>query len=316
MKRFFKIILIVFLSLTFMVSFFAIGTIAQGFFGGNSKTVNNSDNNHIDENKLPKEEVKGEEVTAIEDEAQEAIEEAIRNKEPNNINEENPLANGGKKVFLTFDDGPTKITTEILEILKENQVNASFFVIGKLLIKNTDIALKAYEEGNMILPHTYTHDYSIYSTLETFYEDFYAIEKLYEEVMGFKAPPILRFPGGSSNHSSFDYGGREFMPLLTEDIKKKGYYYIDWNVNSGDTGIDFNDGEKMLENIKKASEGKDFIVILFHDTEKNKEMVSILPQVIEYYRDNGYTFRTFRDITEEELDKMIELKLSNKPIVR
>ena len=265
------------------------------------------------------------EDTQQDDEAQEGQEDDMEEEdkekdiEPSkdeNKGRNNSPSSSNKKVFLTFDDGPTSLTPKVLDILKEYEVNATFFTIGRLLEQYPEYAIRTYKEGNMILPHSYSHDYAIYSTFESFYDDFYKAEEAHRKVLGFDPPPIFRFPGGSSNHSSFDYGGKQFMPKLTEDIKEKGYYYIDWNVNSGDTGPDSNNPDKMLKNVLDGVGNKDFVVILFHDLPRNKAILDILPEVIETLKNKGYAFRTFRDITEDELNKMVELKLANKPIIR
>ncbi|MCC5911252.1 MAG: polysaccharide deacetylase [Clostridiaceae bacterium] len=238
------------------------------------------------------------------------------NYEDSKQEQENKQSNSDKKVFLTFDDGPTHLTPMVLDILKEYEVNATFFTIGKLMEKYPEYVGRAYDEGNMVLPHSYSHDFAIYSTLDTFYEDFYKAEDTYKEVLGFEAPPIFRFPGGSSNHSSFNFGGKQFMPKLTEDIKEKGYYYIDWNVDSGDTGPDYNNAEKLLENVLQGVVNTDYAIVLFHDLVKNEKILEILPEIIGTLQEQGYVFETFRDISQDELDKMVELKLANKPIVR
>ena len=128
-----------------------------------------------------------------------------------------------KKVFLTFDDGPTELTNEILDILSDENIHATFFTIGNRMEMHPDIVTKTYENGHMILPHSYSHDYAIYTTFDSFYKDFYKAEDVYKSVLGIDTPPIFRFPGGSSNHSSFQYGGKQFMPNLTADIREKGY---------------------------------------------------------------------------------------------
>lgn len=227
-----------------------------------------------------------------------------------------PVVDSRKKVFLTFDDGPTRLTPKVLDILREHDVKATFFTLGIMMEKYPEILQNTYNEGHMVLPHSHTHNFAIYSTFDTFYEDFYMVESVYKNILGFDAPPYFRFPGGSSNHSSFKYGGRQFMPLLTEDIKEKGYYYIDWNVSSGDTTPDYTNGTKMLDNIFKDVKKNDFAVILMHDLEKNTKLLEILPEIIERLKEQGYTFRTFRDITQDELDTMVKLRLANKPIVR
>ncbi|MCT8137816.1 polysaccharide deacetylase family protein [Anaerobacillus sp. CMMVII] len=223
-----------------------------------------------------------------------------------------PTAN--KKVFLTFDDGPTSLTPHVLKTLKEHNVHATFFTIGKRMEAMPNVVRDIYQEGHMVLPHSYSHDYAIYTTFETFYSDFYKAEQTYKDVLGFKPPQIFRFPGGSSNQSSFQYGGKQFMPSLTIDLKEKGYTYVDWNVTSGDAGPDAKNQAKLYENIVTTSANKDFVIVLFHDVSSNEATANVLPEVINYYKKNGFTFRTFRDVTKEELQRMEALKLSNKTI--
>lgn len=221
-----------------------------------------------------------------------------------------------RKVFLTFDDGPTTLTPTILETLKEHQVKATFFTIGSRMELHPTIVQQTYKDGHMVLPHSYSHDYSIYTSFDTFYDDFYKAEEVYRSILGKYSPKIFRFPGGSSNHSSFQYGGEQFMPELTADIRQKGYYYIDWNITSGDAGPDAGNVDKLLENIVRQSNNQDFIVVLFHDTQPNTATAEILPDVIQYYKNHGYTFRTFKDITDEELQMMVDKKIANKQIKR
>lgn len=283
-----------------------------GLFNSTTKIVSNNvkENNYNDAPMEPTIDVDEDSNTMIDE--PEVINEVNETPELETIS----TSDSNKKVFLTFDDGPTGLTPKVLDILRDNDINATFFTIGKLIEQYPEVVLRTYGEGNMVLPHSYTHDFAMYSTFETFYGDFYMAEEAYRKVLGFDSPPYFRFPGGSSNHSSFKYGGKQFMPLLTKDVKEKGYYYIDWNVSAGDTTPDYKDTEKMLDNVLKDTKNKDFAVILFHDLEKNTKMLEILPVVIGTLKEQGYTFRTFRDITEDEIDKMVELKLANKTINR
>ncbi|MDE5413568.1 polysaccharide deacetylase family protein [Alkalihalobacterium chitinilyticum] len=189
-----------------------------------------------------------------------------------------------KKVFLTFDDGPTTLTPKVFDVLKENQVPATFFMIGQRMEQHPQLVKRAYQDSHMVLTHSYSHDYSIYTSFDTYYNDLTKVEATYKRILGFDAPSIIRFPGGSSNHSSFQYGGKEFMPKLTEDIKKKGYYYIDWNVSSGDAGTAVNNADKIYENVVTNARNKDFIVVLFHDVSTNGQLVKALPDIIKYLK--------------------------------
>ncbi|MCD8500837.1 MAG: polysaccharide deacetylase family protein [Bacillaceae bacterium] len=221
-----------------------------------------------------------------------------------------------KKVFLTFDDGPTSLTPTILNILEDHEVKATFFTIGNRMEQYPDVVQQAYDEGHMVLPHSYSHDYAIYTSFDTFYEDFFKAEEVYTSILGLQPPTIFRFPGGSSNHSSFQYGGEQFMPKLTEDIRQRGYYYIDWNVTSGDAGPDAGDADRLLDNVIQQSKRQDFVVVLFHDTAPNTATAKVLPDVIQHFKKQGFTFRTFRDIADDELQLMVSKKIANKTISR
>lgn len=221
-----------------------------------------------------------------------------------------------KKVFLTFDDGPSPLTNEILEILNKRNVKATFFTVGNMMEQYPEIVKKTHQNGHMVLPHSYSHNYGIYSTFDTFYKDFDKVENIYESILGIQAPPIFRFPGGSSNQSSFKYGGKQFMPNITADLRDRGYSYVDWNVISGDATPISNKPAKMLEQVINGSQNKDFVVALFHDIAPNKSTAKILPAVIDFYQKNGYHFRTFRDVTVDEMHEMEKRGIVNKPIIR
>jgi peptidoglycan-N-acetylglucosamine deacetylase len=219
-----------------------------------------------------------------------------------------------KKVFLTFDDGPSSLTNEILAILNKKDVKATFFTIGNLMEQHPEIVKQTYKSGHMVLPHSYSHKYSIYTTFDTFYKDFAKVEDAYESILGIEAPPVFRFPGGSSNQTSTKYGGKQFMPQITADLRERGYSYVDWNVISGDASPISKNPKAMLEQVINGSENNDFVVALFHDITPNKATAKILPDVIDFYQKNGYTFRTFRDVTEDEMAEMVKRGIVNKTI--
>lgn len=136
-------------------------------------------------------------------------------------------------IYLTFDDGPsTKNTARLLDILKEENVKATFFLTDKT---NTDYLIKKmYDEGHTIGLHTASHNYKyIYSSTTNFIKDIEKIQEKVARITGEKSS-IIRFPGGSSNTvSSFNPG---IMCTLSNMVIEKGYHYFDWNVSSGDAG--------------------------------------------------------------------------------
>lgn len=294
-----------------MVGIFVVGVGAEGFRGNNEPPNDNTPSNNEDvSNHNPSK-------SPIQDENSSEGEEVIEiiGEVNDNPDEEKIPLDEGKVVFLTFDDGPTKLTPLVLEVLEEKEVKATFFTLGKLIERNPEILKETQEAGHSILPHSYSHDYAIYSTLESFYEDFYKAEEALTKALGTYPPPIFRFIGGSSNHSSFEYGGQSFMNILTADINEKGYYYMDWNIDSGDSKKDTN-GNTIKDHVLEASEDKNLIVILFHDTERNTAMLEVLPEIIDFYKAEGYRFKTVEELSTEEIDKMIELRLINRVVNR
>ncbi len=190
-----------------------------------------------------------------------------------------------KVVYLTFDDGPSKNTERILDILEEYDAKATFFITGQQKDYRPMIK-KAYDAGHTIGLHSYSHDYSkIYSSTDAFFEDLDKVGQVAEEQIGF-VPCFIRFPGGASNTVSKKYT-KGIMGELTEMAVEKGYQYYDWNVSSGD-------GAKATkEEIIKQSETDKYshVMILFHDAATKDTTVEALPDVIKYYQDLGYEFR-------------------------
>jgi len=261
--------------------------------------------------KIQEEKIKAQEneITNREEEIEQLKKELSRYKASQNTN-------SGKSVYLTFDDGPSLLTPKVLDVLKEENVKATFFVIGTWALKYPDIIKRAHNEGHSVLCHTHTHQWSIYTSFDTYYSDLEKVESTLKKILGYSPPKIIRFPGGSTNQTSYNYGGVKFMNYLTKDIIEKGYYYIDWNVSSGDAGSAHSNKERIISNVKKWSAGKNLAVALFHDVGSNEGLVDALPEIIEYYRDNGFAFKNFENISQSELDKMVSIRVANMPVNR
>lgn len=221
--------------------------------------------------------------------------EAIRNVKV--IEKSVPKQNGdGKVIYLTFDDGPSStITNEILKILSEENVKATFFVINhsdslNYLIKEEQI------QGHSVGIHSYSHNYSyIYSSIENYWNDFLQMsDKLYN-ILGVKIN-IFRFPGGSSNTVSRSYK-MNIMTDLVADFSSKGYHYYDWNVDSSDAGTAKSSSdvyENVVTNLKYKNN-----VVLMHDFENNYKTLGALRDIIRYGKENGYVFKSITDETTE-----------------
>lgn len=220
-----------------------------------------------------------------------------------------PMSLYNKVVYLTFDDGPTrKVTTKILDVLAEKKVKASFFVIGRLVEQNKDIIKRMKEEGMSILPHSYTHDYSIYDSKENYFEDLNRNISVLEQSLSERVMPFIRMPGGSSN----TIGEQEVVKDIRAVLKRKNISYVDWNASSMDADSNLVKVELIKESIKKSCGESRFAVILMHDAASKTTTAEALPDIIDYLRNEGFVFRTFKDITREEEREMIRRRIINK----
>lgn len=199
-----------------------------------------------------------------------------------------------KIVCLTFDDGPSKNTTPILEILDKEQVPATFFVCAqdaneKYLPLVADIAAA----GHQIALHSATHQYSkIYASTDAFWQDIRTLRQALEPYVDVAAIDWLRFPGGSTNTVSHRYGGNGIMKALKAQAEDKGYHWIDWNVCAEDATASHPDAAQILRNIRRDADGQDTCVVLLHDTKATGQTVKALPDMIAYFREQGYNFCT------------------------
>uniref|UniRef100_UPI003FEE8FFD polysaccharide deacetylase family protein n=2 Tax=Gemmiger formicilis TaxID=745368 RepID=UPI003FEE8FFD len=199
-----------------------------------------------------------------------------------------------KIVCLTFDDGPSKNTRPILEILDKEQVPATFFVCAqdaneKYLPLVADIAAA----GHQIALHSATHQYSkIYASTDAFWQDIRTLRQALEPYVDVAAIDWLRFPGGSTNTVSHRYGGNGIMKALKAQAEDKGYHWIDWNVCAEDATASHPDAAQILRNIRRDADGQDTCVVLLHDTKATGQTVKALPDMIAYFREQGYNFCT------------------------
>lgn len=181
-----------------------------------------------------------------------------------------------RRVYLTFDDGPSSGTDEILDILAEYDVKATFFVIGKTGDWAEDAYRRIVEEGHTLGMHSYTHVYQqIYASLDAYSEDLLKLQDYLYDITGVKSV-YVRFPGGSSNTvSRMDM--REFITWLEE----AGFTYYDWNVSSQDASGVRLTPEQIVDNCLKGMEKKDNVIILMHDAASKHTTVEALPTLIE-----------------------------------
>ena len=205
-------------------------------------------------------------------------------------------ANEQKIIYLTFDDGPAgKVTKDILDILKKDSVPATFFLIGNQIKDQEDLIKRIYNEGHSLGLHSMSHKKnSLYSSNESFLKEMLDTQETINSIVGFK-PTILRFPFGCNNNY---YRISESMVNLLHENNLKIY---DWNTDSGD-GANPNSNPSIF--IKNSKSNKDSVFLLMHCAYMSKNSVKALPDIIKYYKDNGYEFKVIDENTPEEFHFM------------
>ena len=198
-----------------------------------------------------------------------------------------------KTIYLTFDDGPTYLTTRVLNILRDHDVRATFFVVYRNTAEARALYQRIINEGHTLGLHSASHAYrSIYTSVESFLSDMAILSDMLEEVTGVK-PEILRFPGGSINVFN-----RMIHRELSTEITRRGYVYFDWDVSAVDLSPNAT-ASTVRNNVLNGVYGNERAIVLMHDT-GNHATVAALPGIIETLREAGYTFapldRTIRPV--------------------
>ncbi len=197
-----------------------------------------------------------------------------------------------KIAYLTFDDGPTKkCTPKILDILKKNNIKATFFVIGKRVEEKPELVKRAYEEGHFIANHTYSHqDSVIYQNKESFLKEIEKTNQAIAKALGIEAyhPHLFRFPCGSQVNYSMK---KNYIPYL----KELDYAYLDWNCLNDD-GVKKYSASQLLNNLKNTVKNKNALVILMHDSGDLNQTDEVLQSSIDYLKQQGYEFKNMREL--------------------
>ena len=203
--------------------------------------------------------------------------------------------NGEKIVFLTFDDGAsTTVTPQILDTLEKENVKATFFVTGQNIERGgeeaRELIKREFNNGNAIANHSYSHDYhTLYPNrtldLQNFLDDFKKTDEMLKDILGpYFSTRVIRCPGG---HMSW-----KGMEPLDEYLNENNMASIDWNALNADAQGKKKSAAELVDYTIKSSEGKEMVVLLMHDTYGKEETAKALPQIIKYFKDNGYEFKT------------------------
>lgn len=203
---------------------------------------------------------------------------------------------GEKRVFLTFDDGPsTTVTPLILDLLKQENIKATFFTLGTNVNNYPDLVKREFDEGHYVANHGYTHKYAtVYASPEATLDEYNYTEDAIRNALGISTytSRLFRFPGGS-NGGYYNEAKQNSKALLHEN----GIMHLDWNALSQDAA-GANTKEALLQNVKDTIGDKDSVVILMHDSSDKILTYEMLPDLISYLREKGYKFENIYDLLD------------------
>ena len=199
-----------------------------------------------------------------------------------------------KIAFLTFDDGPNiSVTPKVLDILKEENVKASFFVIGKCVDSHPEITKRAYDEGHYIANHGYSHNNNLlYKSSDNFLNELKKTDLAIGNAIGVPnyCSHIFRFPNGYMSPNN-----KSQKKVSAKLLQEMDYVYVDWNCLNNDSVKKYSNYQ-LLNNLKKSAKNKGTLVVLMHDTSDVNDTPSILKDSIDYLKSEGYVFKNFYDL--------------------
>ena len=210
-----------------------------------------------------------------------------------------PEDGGGEKppekwVCLTFDDGPSKTTPDVLAALKDAGVHATFFVVATgYNEKYLPLLTEASAAGHQIALHSASHEYSdIYRSSEAYWADIGLLKERIAPYVDTESIRYLRFPGGSTNTVSRRYGGKGLMQQLKAEAEQKDFQWVDWNVCAEDAVGGHPSADTIYRNVVRETGEQTHCIVLMHDSATTRTTAEALPDIIRWYADNGYTFLT------------------------
>ena len=199
-----------------------------------------------------------------------------------------------KRVFLTFDDGPSQtVTTVILDTLKQENIKATFFLLGSRVELNPDIVKREYEEGHFLASHGYSHVYSqIYASSKNVLDEYNKCIAAIRNAIGVQEydPHLFRFPGG--------YSGGKYATVkqgAAQLLEQNGVLHVDWNALTSDAA-GAKTTEEFIAELEKTVPKHNTVVVLMHDAGNKTATAEALPTIIQYFRERGFEFENFYSI--------------------
>ena len=157
---------------------------------------------------------------------------------------------------------------------------------------------RAIEEGNAIANHSYSHNFKkLYpgniTDVNYFMDEFKRTNDIMRDVLGVEFDTnVLRMPGG---YNSRVYYKDRNLEELNNNLESNKIVSIDWNALNGDAEGKTYTVNEMIDYVKRTSRGKNQVVLLMHDTFGKEKTVKVLPEIIKYYKEEGYEFKTISD---------------------
>lgn len=201
-----------------------------------------------------------------------------------------PLTEGERICYLTFDDGPSENTEKILDILKEQKIKATFFVIGEELTEERRTTIqRILNEGHAIGMHANVHVYeSLYASLDSFLSDYETLYETLKTDYGIETA-LFRLPGGSACRCLNNHG-KEYI----HEMELRGFSCFDWNI-SGEDSV----GSPTVASIQKnvLTKGLDCrrAYVLLHDSAAADKTVEALPEIIRQFQEAGFLFESLEN---------------------
>lgn len=199
-----------------------------------------------------------------------------------------------KRAFLTFDDGPSAVTSKILDTLKQENIKASFFVLGINVEARPEMVKRMYDEGHFIGIHGTSHVYSqIYQSPQSVLDEYNMCNEKIKNALGEQEynPHLFRFPGGLAGGKYAEVKAQAKELLLQNNIE-----HVDWNALNGDAETNKLSSEFEMKRLQETTAGKNSVVILMHDAQAKSVTADTLPQIISYLKEQGYEFENFYQI--------------------
>lgn len=192
-------------------------------------------------------------------------------------------------VYLTFDDGPKKDTPELLSLLEELDVPATFFLVGLSVRAFPDYAKMIVDAGYAVGCHSMSHSYNrLKESTDYVARDLARFTALMRETADPEfATDLYRFPGGSTSYSS----------RTKNFVRDQGYAWFDWNVMTGDAQYTFKSDQAMLDYTLSQVKDKEVVILLMHEAKERTRR--ILPELVAFFRENGYEFRALSTGSED-----------------